>query len=399
MLLLGRAVEKGVVCGDALAAVAVSGAAFAQANITGVLDVNVINNAKTTTQASSAVASQTTKSSQTSNLGGGWSTSELRFSGSEDLGGGLKASFQLNSDLRGDTPGFVTRDRFLQLAGDFGAVRVGRFVPAAAAGFHGFSGARTTGAAGNIYGLATNAPTTNALLHLGTSNFERQNTIQYSSPNFNGISVNLAYGDRSADRSDANRAGKNQQKQTSLHIAYAAGPLSVGVGMNKQTLNREDAPVGPASTTTLGAAVGGTGIATAPVARRELKADLNWIGVSYDLGVAKVMATHVNRKDKNNTAASVTTADLKVNSIGVAVPMGSVTLGANTFRGKDNRGTGNADDMKMSGYQLSATYALSKRTLIYAVTGESKSQRNSAANTTAQTVKVGTTGFGISHSF
>jgi predicted porin len=188
------------------------------------------------------------------------------------------------------------------------------------------------------------------------------------------------------------------QDQTSLHIAYASGPLSVGAGMNKAKAEVEAAPpVTAINQTTIDATARFPSAAMPNVA---VKSDLNWIGASYDLGVAKVMATHVTRKDKLTTPApGGTYVDVKVNSIGVAVPMGSVTLGANTFRGKDNRGTGNTDDMKLSGYQLSATYALSKRTLIYAATGESKSQRNSAANTAAQTVKVGTTGFGISHSF
>jgi predicted porin len=371
---------------------------MAQATISGVLDVAAFGSSKTTT-VNTSDATETSKTSSASGVSGAWATSELRIGGSEDLGGGLTASFQLNSDLRGATPGFVTRDRWLQVAGGFGSVRVGSFVPAAAAGFHGFSGARTTGTAGNIYGLSTAAPTSNAILHAGTFvSFERQgNVIQYSSPNFNGITVNLALAKDSADRSDSDRAGKNEKTQTSLHIAYAAGPLSVGVGMNNAKSKREAAPQGTTADSTI-VATGPLNIFSKAVDRRELKSDLDWIGASYNLGVATVSAAHVKRKDKNDLDGA-TIADVKVNSIGVSVPMGAITLGANTFSGKDNRATGNTDDMKLKGYQLSATYALSKRTTIYFVTGEAKSQRNSAANTGEQTVKTTATNIGLAHSF
>src|SRR5690606_23843081 len=55
--------------------------------------------------------------------------SRLGFKGSEDLGGGLKAIFQLESrvafDERGDGAGWVNRDSWVGLAGGFGSLTVG----------------------------------------------------------------------------------------------------------------------------------------------------------------------------------------------------------------------------------------------------------------------------------
>ena len=341
----------------ALAAVAVSTGAMAQATISGLLDINAVNTTKGSVQPIGGASVGVKTSDLATN--NGWATSNLTFTASEDLGGGLRATAVMMSDI-GATNGFAARERTIGLSGGFGTVRMGRFAPAAAAGFHGFSGAGTTFAPGNIFGLS--------------ELFERQNgLVQYTSPSFNGLTVNLAYANSSSDIS--NLDSKNNGKQTSLHLGYAAGPLSVGFGMNDRK-NKVEATA-------------------APTAAAQTKHDMDWIGASYDLGVARVMATHVKRKDKAN---GVALTDIKFNSIGVAVPIGAFTVRANFVTGKNKGAAVATDNTKTTGNQLSVTYALSKRTQIYAVTGQAKIKADGAAST-ENTVKARGTNIGITHAF
>ncbi len=378
----------------ALAAVAASTGAMAQStvSISGLLEISPVSNAKITTQAGSATTSDTNKNSR---VGGpnSWSTSVLTISGTEDLGGGLRASFLLmsgagtqpNSGSNALDTGIGNRQRTLSLAGNFGNVTFGRFVPAAAAGFHAFSGAGSSTLAGSIYGLSQGDSSANGAfgqngLHNNAVNFERQNNlIQYTSPTMSGFTVNVAYANDKTDRSETDRQGANSGKQTSLHVGYAAGPLSVGVGMNNRKNETEAAP------------------APAPVTRAATKSSLDWIGASYDFGVARVFATHVNRDDKNDLTGATTT-DIKVTGFGVSVPVGAFTLRASTYSGKDKRGTGATDDMKLSGNQLSVSYALSKRTTVVAAMGKNEYKRDGSASTAA-TRKVTASTLAVNHTF
>jgi predicted porin len=359
---------------------------MAQATISGLLEIGAVNNGKVTTQAATVAASETDKTSSTARHNT-WSTSVLNVSASEDLGGGLRATAVMISGV-GD--GFAARERTLALSGGFGTVRMGRFVPAAANGFHGFSGAGSATLAGSVYSMSTAGTTVTT--HSNAANFERQdNVVQYTSPNFNGLTVNVAYANDSRDRSDAARVGKDQGTQTSLHLGYASGPLSVGVGMNNRT-SKTEAALAAANTAFVN-------VDNAAVNRAETKSSLNWIGASYDLGVARVMATQVKRDAKNTLPGGAKTTDATVNAIGVAVPMGAITLRASTYRGKDKRAAGNTDDMKLSGHQVSVTYALSKRTSVIAAMGENKVTRDGAAALATASRKVQANTLALNHTF
>jgi len=375
LLLLGRGVEKGVVCGDALAAVAVSTGAMAQATISGVLDVSGIVQQKTTTTTSgSSPVATTVKLNNNGGVAGTWSTSELRIGGSEDLGGGLTASFQINSDLR-SAGAFASRDRWLQLSGGFGSIRIGNQGNVANSdGFHGYTQTGTTGT-GSTYGLGVSPAGTGAEEEQGIS--RQTNVINYTSPNFNGVSVVVGTArDSSDDSASGKEVGKASRTQNGLSVTYAAGPLRAGFG----TTNRK---------------VGIEGANAAAVAAGEEKVKANWIGASYDLGVATVGLAVVNNDHKKGGAA---TRDQKFTAYGVTVPMGAITLRASTYTGKDSATAAAATNQKLSGHQVSATYALSKRTLVYAYVGESKRSRDGAASTAAA-VKVTRTAVGLSHSF
>jgi predicted porin len=359
----------------ALAALAAVSAASAQSTVTisGLVDFSAINNTKITT----ATASTKTSTTGVQNT---FSTGQVSFAGTEDLGGGLKASFVINSGITAAAAGLGDRDTNVALEGGFGTVRVGKFIPAAAYGFFALSGAPST-AVGSIYAVGQSK--TAAEARIGTTDtaggsFERNaNNVQYTSPSVSGFALNVNYGTSTSDV--AANVGKKDTTQTGLSVTYANGPLMVAAGLNSRTVDAE-------GTTTAGA---------------KNEADLNWIGASYDLGAAKLFASHVMREDKTNaaiTGAASTSNDLHLTSLGVAVPMGAYTFAASTYTGK-NKVTAAADDnTKLSGYQLSARYALSKRTTAYALVGTNKIARDSG-NTTGATFKESGSMIGLIHSF
>lgn len=363
----------------ALAAFAAT-ASFAQSSVTigGTLEVAPVRATKLTTLTGAAETAV-----KGSNLGQNntWSTSVLSISGVEDLGGGLKATAVMISGV-GD--GFAARERTLALSGGFGAVRFGRFVPAAAVGFHAFSQSGSATLVGSVYGMSTpsvgalDAATRNAL-HNSAANFERQdNVLQYTSPTFSGFTANLAMVNNSLDSNAAALTGKVEGKQTSLHLGYAQGPFSAGFGYNTRTDATEGTALTVASTDT----------------------DLQWIGASYDLGVAVLGFTNVKREAKGSigAAAAATTTDASVNNFGVTVPMGAFTLRASTYAGKDKQTVAATDNVKLSGHQISAAYALSKRTSLIAATGTNQIKRDGAAST-ADARKITGTTLTVNHTF
>jgi predicted porin len=352
--------------------------------ISGALNFDLISNGKVTTQTGDAGASVNTSTSQTG-AQDQWTTGQVVFSGEEDLGGGLKASFIVSTANNSGALG--ARDTNVALSGGFGTARIGRFVPAAAAGFHGFSGAGTTSIGSNYQILTAGAAasglrfsTTNANADSGTAgNMERNNNqIQYTSPSFNGLTVNVSYGTNSTDVS--NLASKAEIKQQGISLAYANGPLSVGIGTNDRKVNAEGA--------------------NDTVRGNNIKADLDWIGASYDLGVAKISASRVTRKDVTSPAAgaSTTNNDVQLTSFGVSVPMGAITLAANVYTGKNARTDADDDNAKLSGHQVSVRYALSKRTTMYALIGEANNKR-AGGNTTGVSRKETGTLVGLLHTF
>lgn len=106
----------------ALAVLAASGAAMAQSNVTlyGIADVWFGSSKFEVTGEDSA--------RQTKVDSGGVDTSRWGMKGSEDLGGGLKANFQLESAVNmddGTSTGF-DRQAWVGLSGGFGAVQLGK---------------------------------------------------------------------------------------------------------------------------------------------------------------------------------------------------------------------------------------------------------------------------------
>lgn len=235
--------------------------------------------------------------------------SRLGFKGTEDLGGGLKTSFSLEHGLNSDdgratSSAFWNREASVQLAGEFGAIRLGRWTP------------------GSYYATADyvsmhnhDTGTSEDKLYSGAG-FTQTNKVAYFTPNVNGFNGEFAL-----------HAGEGVDKRGyDAALNYDQGPLHLGAGYSKQG---DDNQFAVRALYELGAFTFG-GYAQREDAKRAGK-DTRWIGrlaAMYTMGQSEF---HLN--------------------------VGGTKAGGASFNSGRNGG---------KQYTLAYNYNLSKRTKVYA---------------------------------
>ncbi|MFY8116649.1 MAG: porin [Roseateles sp.] len=144
-------------------------------------------------------------------------SSRFGFKGTEDLGGGLKASFKLESGLNSDdgraASTFWGRDAYVELGGSFGAVRLGNFTPEsyfATADYVSMHNHDTGSSSDALYG----------------GPFRSSNKIGYFTPTYNGFSGSASV--------SAGEGQAGQDKLFDLAVNYVGGPLHLGAGYSKE---------------------------------------------------------------------------------------------------------------------------------------------------------------------
>lgn len=369
----------------ALAAVAATGAAMAQSSVTiyGVVDVGFtsVNNSAglTSTGAQSTDNTGLTSSNMTTN--------RLGFRGTEDLGGGLKANFQVETSLAADAPAASSigdRGAWVGLSGGFGEIRLGReYSTTFWSGF--LFSPFGTGGVGNGFGFANRVVAHGATGQ--TNPIWNNNAITYSSPRIAGFQGHVQYVfDEVAGTNNAGRSA-------GARLNYSAGPLSAEVAF---------------SSTDGGAAVDNpatVAVETTPLLGLGTTAKHKSVvgGVAYDFGVARVMANFGQEK-ASVQATGVALAKITNYEIGVVAPVGPGRLRASYNNTKiDPAGAG--ADPKVTKFAVGYIYDLSKRTALYATVASLKNKNGAslAVNgpTSAAAVNGRSTGYnlGISHTF
>jgi predicted porin len=146
-------------------------------------------------------------------------SSLLGVRGTEDLGGGLKAFFQLETAFRPDqnNTGFAARNSAVGLQGGFGSVLLGRWD----------TPFKTATTAIDPYGDLTIAGITGVLND--ATNFDRrdQNSVQYWSPTFGGFAFRLMATANERKNDPAGTAGASgpNSRDMGANVTYNAGPL------------------------------------------------------------------------------------------------------------------------------------------------------------------------------
>ena len=406
---------------------------MAQATLYGILDVGYFNK-----QASNGDGAMRWKQNGIGE--GGQSSGRFGFRGTEDLGGGMTASFvtehamvatsQNGLQLRtgaygvqyegltatdsatvgvGGLGAYVSgtnRQTHVGLAGkDWGSIRVGYqytafYEVSTLGGYTNTSEGAIGGAIGHLCGAAVVGGT-------------RGNAIRYESPRMNNFGVSLQMGSGTGRESTefgatatntADGQILNKQARTSIKLDYINGPLSL-VYAN----TRQDNALGATAAGATGGAINFTGSIGSTTNRAAVAAQsnsniANQFAGSYDFGVVKVGLT-VNRIARNVSATNAGTAanlaaigdyNMDSNAVSFNMPMGKFSLnGGMSSANASGAGTTHAD---WASRQLGVRYDLSKRTNIYGYMGNSTNSATVAQATGVLKDLTGTV-VGVRHDF
>jgi len=340
----------------AVAALAAVSGAMAEATLSGAVNAGMSSWSDNGIIATTSFKAFGDRNSQTGD-------SFVTFSGSEDLGDGLKASFKLeprvhvsgydtgaaNAVIGGGANSMfgANREAWVGVGGAFGSIHIG----------NNYSPMFIQAVAPYDVNGSTNSP---GYLVSNLTTFNNTNSIEYVAPTLvQGLSLQLNKNYGHASTLAASATG-NAGDATGYGLTYASSGFSVSYAGNT------------AKNTALS-----DGINT--VAAASTTSDLvksAW-GLSYDFGVAKVSA--------QNATAKLSTSNSVAYGYGVSVPVGALKFTA-SYSTLDNTGT----SPDYVGTQYGGYYAFSKKTSAYLLLSK-------VTSSTAKTLSINT--LGLVHNF
>lgn len=364
----------------ALAALAVAGVASAQSSVTlfGVVDAGISSYSNKSDNAGVFLVPpvgfvDSVKVKRTVLSNSGYNSSRIGFRGTEDLGGGLAASFWLEAPISNDDgqQGIATfaRRSTVSLSGGFGEVRLGRdytptfwndtvfdpfgtngvgtnLISTANTGFNTWLGGATTG----IPSVFTNVS--------GSNYVRASNSVGYFlPPNLGGFYGQVMYAFHERNKFDPGTVTPDvaNSQRTGRYVGgrfgYANGPLDVAAAYGQSTIGDDFFD----GTTT--------------------KVKTFNLGASYDFGVVKLFGEYSKAKNEvdveNFLLTPVSDVDLKGYLLGVTVPVGPGLIRASYSRVKFDFNVPatlftTTEDPKANKFAIGYVHNLSKRTALYA---------------------------------
>lgn len=273
---------------------------------------------------------------------GGLNTSFWGVRGSEDLGGGLSAQFDLSALFRmdtgaagrNDTDAFFARSSWVGLQGSWGGVRMGRQGTLAYINLVRYNafGASSTFSPSSLHNYQSSASQP-LMAASGVADSVWNNVISYTTPKMGNFSGSLFYAP-----SEATTAGR----RAGTSLSFTNGAFSAGLAAENirgMALNFSKPPENV----------------------RIEDSEVWSLGTSYDFKVTKVFALAIQTALHNPTKR----IDLATYTIGASVPMGSgqfLVSYAETTKWQ----TAQADAKRRTA-TLAYEYNLSKRTDLYGV--------------------------------
>jgi len=293
-------------------------------------------------------------------------TSQITFKGTEDLGGGLKASFLFENDFdtrydaqgnmgvsatasKGVNIGSGGGEQFLAIEGGMGKLQIGAAntpTLTTQASRQPFS----TKIGGGFNGV------------LGTGHVRSNNSLVYTSPAFSGFTLAAAYGFKhnanpvpgtgavqqantnTGASATASSTDANQTSISDIGLFYANGPVAAGV-----------------SVWTTAEVTSIAGVKTPSVTQTNLFG-------SYDLGVAKLtVGYHTEKQDAYTSSSRPAGANATGTNIAASVPLNAnLSLLANYAKLDDGLASRAAAKQNKKIAAIGLKYALSKNTSVYA---------------------------------
>jgi len=289
-----------------------------------------------------------------------FTTSRFGLTGTEDLGGGLKAGFTIEGNVHpsggstgsnGTTDFNFGRHSFLTLSGGFGTILAGKTDSMVKAVFDTYDAGYSNNMTGAFDSLAGGA---------GIVGNRRDATVRYTSNAMSGLSLSAGVMEASSEAAGGVKSEDNNGYEVGAR--YAAGKLS------------------------LAAAYRDADSKTGTTANTNVKTTA--LGASYDLGAVVLFGQYFDQSDKNKVANTKT--DLDAFAIGARLPMGATTFFASYTDGESKVGATKTD---LKGMQVGLKHDLSKRTYAYVVYGD-REEETGAAKVETKDVAIG-----IAHHF
>lgn len=398
----------------ALAIASLSGAAFADAsNVTiyGVADgsFDVIN-------VSGGTGADTPRFSRVSSNG-----SHIGLKGKENLGNGLSAIFQFESDAKFDNGGSLNtgRDSFVGLTGNFGTVVLGTLTAptrALAARLDVNTGegiSSNTAVLGKLGGALSYGNELKGLITSGnlssiantnlngrsndtTSIFDsrHKNSIAYVSPSFSGFQATAAYMANENKNEGAigpnNPFGPINTSAYDLGLTYDNGPIYIGGTYAEVRVKNNNVILG----------------LLAP----DTKLKETRLGGMYDFGVATVRAMYARTKLEGNGSPDVTQNVWGIGGTYNVTANGKIT--AQYYTADDLDANGDINETGAKFYTIGYEHSLSKRTMLKAGYAYLKNDNSvgttgnggydfgyNSAGYTGNDIKVSGFQFGVRHAF
>ncbi len=288
-------------------------------------------------------------------------SSRIGMRGVEYLGAGNTAIFQIEQNIQADTgnassSGIANRETFVGLQGDWGTVRVGKFLTP-------YDDMLTI--FGNTPTLTTSILSTAAIwaqgpLQKGQGGFDARlgNSIRYETAYLNGLNAEIQYSTRDSSGNANGAAGDNGDHASEMRHAYVAGfgllyangPLDLGMAFehnyNVRTTGRTD--------------------------------DALTVAAAYDFGAVGPIASVRIGGAYEYLRYDTPTGDLKRNFYAVSATLAVGDGAFYAFVGRAANGSGGAVDGTQIGgltrgpssaatqWEISYSYNLSPRTMLYA---------------------------------
>jgi len=351
-----------------------------------------------TNKIETAVAGTQTNNAISGFAGGQAASSRLGFRGTEDLGGGLAAVFNLELGVNAGTGEVTVGASTLTPSGqqstgvrtavvglsskEIGTVTIGRQLTAIHTIMAGAVFAANNMAGDIVYSDVTGTSANTTALRVHSLATRMSDSVAFRSASFSGLRVNLDYsGDNATGAtspiSPTNAAATGVQiGNMGAMLDYTYGPFRAMAGTHQVKSN--------------------TNVSTA-TAGTVTKTSINAVGLVYSAKGLVANATWANNKTVNDTTGARISA-VNAWKLGVSYQMGAVMPFIQYGQGTNKLTEASPVNQDNDGYQVGATYTLSKRSSLYAAYGNQTSKVTQGTSTNMKS-EIKEIGIGLVHTF